>query len=89
MNLKFKHLLILVLFFSTTINAQNLKSIYKNIVKEDYNDVQAEYNKSNNEFNHEEKILFELSKCILYSKSKYQSFKPREAFNIYILVKND
>jgi hypothetical protein len=83
MNLKFKYILIVVLFFSTTINAQNLKSIYKNIVKEDYNDVQAEYNKSNNEFNNEEKILLELSKCILYSKSKYQSFKPREAFNIY------
>ena len=83
MNLKIKHLLIIVLFFSTTINAQNLKSIYKNIVKEDYKDVQAEYNKGNNEFNKEEKILVELSKCILYSKSKYQSFKPREAFNIY------
>jgi hypothetical protein len=83
MNLKVKHLLIVVLFFSTTIYSQNLKSIYKNIVKEDYDDVQSEYNKSNNEFNQEEKILLELSKCILYSKSKYHSFKPREAYSIY------
>jgi len=83
--------IILLLCFSsstvfTTVNAQNVKKIFKYIEKGNIEDAVLELEKktnSNEKYDRKEILLIQLGNCLILSNQKCQSFKPYEAYQLF------
>ena len=82
--MKLKVLIISLLFISN-LYSQSVKKIFKQIKNNEIElaIIESEKTDSREKFDEEEKVLFQLGKCLLMSNEKSSLFKPYDSYNLY------
>ncbi len=82
--MKVKIFIISFLFFSN-LYSQNIKKIFKEIKNNEIElaIIESAKTDSREKFDEEEKILFQLGKCLLMSNEQSSLFKPYDGYNLY------